>query len=111
MTLCLTWVLIQGGSGDRAKKGEKGQQTDGGPAEGEDYTEHRGSRTEASRGRAGTSASPQTLSLRMHTPCGRQARRGTVERGTKRVNKGEEESVMKHIPGVISLGGEARNLY
>lgn len=64
---------------------------------------------EASRGRAGTSESPQTLSLRMHTPCGRQAWVETVERGTKRVNKGEEESAMKHIPGVISLGGEDRN--
>lgn len=64
---------------------------------------------ETPRGRAGTSESPQTPSLRMHTPCGRQVGGGAVERGTKRVNKGEEESVTKHIPGVISLGGEDRN--
>lgn len=64
---------------------------------------------EASGAGLGHQSHPQTLSLRMYTPCGRQAWVKTVERGTKRVNKGEEESAMKHIPGVISLGGEDRN--
>ena len=43
---CLTWVLIQVRRRERdgAKKGKKGQQTDGGPAEGGDCAEHRGRR-------------------------------------------------------------------
>lgn len=106
--LCLTWVLIQGGSWDRAEGGEgpaDGWRTCGGRRLHGAQREHDGNFPQGWDIRV----TPNPLSENAHSLWEAGVRRGTVERGTKRVNKGEEESVMKHIPGVISLGGEDRN--
>ena len=102
------------GAGMEQRRGKKGQQMDGGPGEREDCTVDRGRRRNHDRNSPGQGwdirVTPNPLSENAHSLWEAGVGwGGAVERGTKRVNKGEEESVTKHIPGIISLGGEDRN--
>lgn len=98
---------------DGAKRGEEGlvdgwrevsrekaaQRTEGGKGE---------IMMETSLGRAGPSVTPNALSENA-TLLWEASVENIRWRNPKGVNNGEEESVMKHIPGVISLGGEEKN--
>lgn len=66
--LCLTWVLIQGGSGGWSKEGGEGQQTDGGLVREKTTRSTEGARRKLPGAGLGHQSHPKPLSLRMHTP-------------------------------------------
>lgn len=93
-------------------KAKEGKLVDGGQGGGSPSAEGNSKEEEEQQ-----STSPGfLLEHQIHPKCSRRQRntcgsreRETLDGATKKSKQGEEESVMKQIPGVISWGGEGKN--